>query len=400
LTTKIKNILKMYDGTRKKGTIFIKKGEIVSKPTSDQKVTSVNGEGMVVFSGLIDLGTIISDPGNEYRETLEQTCEAAYEGGFAALIAMPGEGTNADSKTYIEYLARRSGGVKGVKLYPLAPISERGAGDHLVEFIDLHHSGVIGFSDGMKPLQKSGVLMRAMEYVKAIDGIIITSPLDPDLFPQGQVNEGTISIQMGLPGIPEAAEEISVHRDISLAKLTNSRLHLYCISTRGSIDLVRKAKKAGLQVTCSVSANNLLFTDTEVGGYNSELKLLPPLRDSRTQKALWSAVVDGTIDIIVSQHTPLEPERKDLEFYYADFGTLGLQTVVGALLQKYGVETAAPVIQRAMHDRIKEVFNIESDTGQVIFGPMPIEFKREKVCSNCYNSPYLDHQINYSRINY
>jgi len=149
-----------------------------------------------------------------------------------------------------------------------------------------------------------------------------------------------------------------------------------------------------------VSANNLLFTDTEVGGYNSELKLLPPLRDSRTQKALWSAVVDGTIDIIVSQHTPLEPERKDLEFYYADFGTLGLQTVVGALLQKYGVETAAPVIQRAMHDRIKEVFNIESDTGQVIFGPMPIEFKREKVCSNCYNSPYLDHQINYSRINY
>lgn len=393
--TQYKNILKAFDGSYKRGQLEIsgrKKGSKAANAAAKAGVVD-----SVAFSGLIDLGTLLNEPGFEFRETLEQTAAAALAGGYHVLLAMSPDESGFDSKAFLETVARRSPRSLPLIL-PIANLTQLKEGKEFVEFNDLHKNGAIAFSDGLKPVKDAGILLRALEYVKSFDGLIITSPLDRTLYPFGQMHEGAVSTILGLSGMPAISEEIIVHRDINLAKLSGGRLHLYCISSAGSIELIKKAKKEGVRVTCSVSVNNLLFSDEDLISYDPNLKLLPPLRDVKTQKALWKALQDGVIDLIVSQHQPLEPEQKDLEFSYAAFGALGLQTAVPALLEKFGLDDAAPVIQKAMCDNVKDLFRLDIDTGIVTFGKIAQQVSRENLISNCYNSPFLNRELQFQLI--
>lgn len=356
----------------------------------------IEGNGLIAFNDLIDLGTAISEPGHEYRETLEQTCEAASSGGFSSLLCFPNTYPSMDNKGAIEYINSRSEKYSGVKLLPIGALTKKNEGEELAEILEMNEAGAVAFSDGYKPVKNGGIILRGFDYIKGIEKVLISTPYDEALFPKGQIHEGHISTLLGMPGIPAPAEEIIVHRDIELARYTQGKLHLFCISTQGSLDLVRKAKTEGVDVTCSVSVNNLIFSVDDLIDYDPNLKLLPPLREKSLCKILWDGVCDGTIDIITSQHRALEPEKKDLEFPYASFGALGLQTAVIALLTAFPAANTAGVIQKAMSDNVKKIFNLTAGTENSQKIHLAIvekidskPFTVNKLISNCYNSPFI-----------
>ncbi|MCC7148100.1 MAG: hypothetical protein IT216_02645 [Saprospiraceae bacterium] len=390
------HVLKAYDPDSKLTNLTIENGQIISERSSD------SGEiNAVLFSNLIDFGTKIAEPGYEHRETLEQTCNAAHYGGYKAIITLPVTDPVVDNQSGIEFLTRRSEKYGGIKIFPMGAISEGCKGGDLAGLMEMNHAGAIAFSDGHYPIRNGGVLMRAMDYVRGIDKIIVDTPYDADLFPHGLVEEGMVSTIMGVPGIPAPAEEIVVNRDIRLAEYTGASLHLFCISTEGSIEQIRKAKASGIKVTASVSANNLVFDSEEMVTYNSNLKLMPPLRNREVSRLLWEAVKDGTIDIITSQHMPYEVEKKDLEFQYASFGALGLQTAIPVLLSKFGVE-AAPYIQKAMSDNIIKIFKLEKgfeDQKLTLFEKCnPYTFREDVIISHCNNSPFIGRELTFQNM--
>lgn len=392
--TALRNVLKAYDNPAGKvSDISLENGSVKEK--NEAGSTEVQS---VLFKNLIDFGTRISEPGFEHRETLEQTCEAAALGGFAAIMAFPTTGPAVDNQASVEFVTRRSGSYHGIKILQIGAISQGCEGKELAGILEMHSAGAVAFSDGQYPVRNGGLLMRAMDYLKGIGKTIIDTPFDVDIFPNGLVGEGAVSTLMGVPGIPAPAEEIIVYRDIQLAKYTGAKLHLFCISTGGSIELVRKAKADGVPVTASVSVNNLLFDVTEMLDYDSNLKVMPPLRERPVCDLLWEAVKDGTIDIISSQHMPYEVEKKDLEFQYASFGALGIQTAVTGLLTRFGTQ-AAPVIQQAMSERIIEVFGLQEAFSEDRFSCFEkVEdyiFEEKELKSNCYNSPFTGRELSY-----
>src|SRR5690606_34206657 len=200
------------------------------------------------------------------------------------------------------------------------------AGKDITEMYDMHHAGAVAFSDGQKTVQNSGLMMRALQYVKAFDGLVMNHPQDNGLATEGQMHEGLISTSLGLKGIPSISEELMVQRDLYLADYAGSRLHLFNISTGRSVELVRKAKAEGMEVTASVPVLNLVFDDTAIAEFNSNFKVLPPLREKSDIRALKRGLKTGTISLITSNHTPLDEEAKNLEFPYADFGIINLET--------------------------------------------------------------------------
>lgn len=390
----IESVLKAFEYTDKKLVDLVVDANQIISEESSRSSSAMH----IAFRNLIDFGTKVSEPGFEHRETLEQTCKAAYFGGFTAIMPFATTDPAVDNQVSIEFLSRRNGKYDDVQILPIGAVSHGCKGEDLAFILEMNDAGAVAFSDGQFPILSGGLLMRALDYVKGIGKVIIDSPFDSAMFPNGMVDEGIVSTLMGVAGIPMPAEEIIVNRDIQLAKYTGSALHLYCISTQGSVELIREAKKQGLPVTASVSANNLLFTSDEVLDFDTNLKLMPPLRNKDTTKMLWDAVVDGTIDIITCQHMPYEVEKKDLEFQFASFGALGLQTAIGGILTKYGDE-AVPIIQKAMSDRIIEIFNLQETFRNEkisIFEKKENQlFNLEKISSNCRNSPFIGRQLNY-----
>jgi dihydroorotase len=194
---------------------------------------------------------------------------------------------------------------------------------------DMHAAGAVAFSDGKKPVQDSGLLMRALQYVQPFKGVIINQPLDKTIAPNGQMHEGVMSTSLGLRGIPSLAEELMIRRDIHLSEYADSRLHIHNISTAGAVKLVREAKARGLKITASVAAMNIACDDHVLHDFDPNFKVLPPIREEADFEALREGLVDGTIDCITSNHTPLDEEAKNLEFPFAEFGATGLETAFG-----------------------------------------------------------------------
>ena len=398
----LKNVRTSYSDKNVDGkNVYVHQGKIsTSEPsTLSNEAKIIESDDLIIFKNLIDFGTKISEPGHEYRESLEQTCKAAAYGGFSAIICFPDTDPVIDSKSSIEYIKSRSGKYDGVKIFQIGALTKGINGKELAEILEMNEAGAVAFSDGTHPVKNGGVLLRGLDYIKGIGKVIMSTPLDEDMFPKGLVHEGAISMLMGVPGIPSPAEEIFVHRDIELARYTGGKIHLNCISTTGSLELVRKAKSEGLNITCSVSANNLLFSVNDVASYDSNLKLLPPLRESNVSDALWEGVSDGTIDVITTQHMAYEPEKKDLEFPYASFGALGLQTAIPALLTKYPAKETAALIQKSMSDNVIRILGLENYFTEDIFTfarkTPPTLFTSAELISNCYNSPFTGRYLEY-----
>ena len=311
----------------------------------DQKIVSITDHfdgkaefvfdktGTVVSPGWVDPFVHFCDPGMEHRETLVSGAAAAQKGGFTSVFSLPNTQPITDNKSQVTYIKQQSNSLP-INVYPIGALSKKIEGKDLAEMIDMYNNGAVAFSDGMHPVQSTLLFLKALQYVKAFDGVVIQMPIDKSLGSLGLMNEGILSTQLGLPGIPAIAEELIISRDIELLRYTQSKLHITGVSTAKGIALIASAKKEGLQVTCSVTPYHLFFTEEDLKEYNTLLKVYPPLRTKKDQEALLKAVEDGTVDCISSHHLPQDWDGKTIEFENAKAGIACIETSYSAVMQK------------------------------------------------------------------
>jgi dihydroorotase len=312
---------------RKRLDVYVKKG-VIARVGRNLKVTAdaiVQSGNLCLSPGWLDIGTQVGEPGYEHREDLVSLSKAAIAGGYTGIACFPNTKPVLQSKSEIEFITNKARGLP-IALYPIGSISENCHGMDLAELYDMHTTGAVAFSDGRTPVSHAGLMFRALQYVLSFKGLVINRPDDRYISPEGQINESEVSIGLGLKGIPSIREHIMLDRDLRILEYSGSRLHAYGISTNESTSLLRQAVKSGLDVTSSVVAANLLLEDADISDFETNLKVLPPLRGRADRKALLRAVKDGIITCIVSNHEPVEEERKKMEFANADFGSTGLET--------------------------------------------------------------------------
>lgn len=315
----------------KRLNVKIKDGVIHSLDAGLNSKSKIIRGGDLHFSiGWFDIGTFIGEPGFEHRETSATLTRSALAGGYTGVAVFPNTKPCLHSKAEIEFIIQKSRS-SDIDILPIGAITKQCKGQELAEMIDMHHSGAIAFSDGTYPVQDNGVMVRAMRYVNHFDGLIINGLEDNGLASLGQMHEGMISQQLGLKGIPAIAESLMLQRDLYLSQYAGSRYLAHLVSTEEAIKLLKALNKNKSMVQASVSYLNLLFDDTQLTDFDSHYKQSPPLRSVQDRKALVKAVKDKVVGIICSNHQPLEIEKKDLEFAYADPGTIGLQTIFPAL---------------------------------------------------------------------
>jgi dihydroorotase len=290
----------------------------------------ITGAGNCISPGWMDVFAHFCDPGTEYKEDLDSGSAGATAGGYTAVMIIPDTKPPLQSKAEIEYIRRKaSGGL--LDIYPIGAVSQGLEGNQLAEMYDMRASGAVAFSNGLNPIQSSGILLKALQYVKAFDGIIIQVPEDRSISRFGLMNEGIASTRIGMPGKPAIAEEVMIRRDLELARYAASRIHFTGISTAGAVDLIRWAKSEGISVTASVTPYHLSLSDESLSGYDSLLKVNPPLRTAADIKALKKGLSDGTIDCVASHHLPQDRDSKAVEFEYAQEGMIGLQTAFAVI---------------------------------------------------------------------
>ncbi|HEX8018862.1 dihydroorotase [Mucilaginibacter sp.] len=363
----------------------------------DADVELFDAEGKYVSPGFFDLNCNIGELGLETKEDLRSGTNAAAAGGFTGIALMPNSQPPVHSKSEVEYLLNRAKG-NLVDVYPLGTISQKREGKDLAEMYDMYQSGAKAFTDGSRPVQDAGLMERALLYAQGFDALVFSYPEDTAIAGKAKVNEGEISTLLGMKGIPSLAEELMVARDLYLAEYTVSRIHFSTISTARSVDLIREAKRKGIEVTCDVAAHHLVLTDEALLGFDSLYKVKPPLRTADDVAALIKGLKDGTIDAIVSQHTPHEIEFKDVEFEVAEYGITGLQTAFSLAL-KAGLPVELIVEKLAINPR--EILGVETpviaegeNANLVIFDTDDEwEYSAANNKSKSANSPYIGHSL-------
>ncbi len=319
----------------------------------------VNVPNLHVSKGWMDSSVSFGEPGYEDRETIENGLKVAAKSGFTAVALQPNSNPTIDNQAQVRFVLDRAKN-KATTLYPIGALTKGSEGTDLAELFDMKNAGAIAFGDYKKALQNANLQKIALQYVQDFDGMLIAFCQDSTLKGVGIANEGIISTKLGMKGIPALAEELQVARNLFLLEYTGGKLHIPTISTQGSIKLVKEAKAKGLKVTCSVAVHNLVLNDEVLMGFDTRYKVLPPLREEATRKALVEAVLDGTIDCITSDHNPLDIEHKKLEFDLAKNGTIGLESAFGALLTVLPLEV---VVEKLNANKL--VFNIENPSLEI-----------------------------------
>ena len=353
----------------------------------------------MISPGWVDLFSNFCDPGREDCETLTSGANAAAAGGFTHIFVLPNTSPVIQGKTQVEYIVQKSKELP-VTVHALGAITKNTQGNELAEMYDMKESGAIAFTDGLLPVQSAGLMLKALQYIKAFDGIVVQMPVDKSIGQHGLINEGIVSTQLGLPGIPSIAEEIIVRRDIELLRYTNSRLHITGVSTAASLQLIVNAKKDGLDITCSVTPYHLFFCDEDLTDYDTNLKVNPPLRSRQDMMALREAVKNDIVDCIASHHFPQNWDAKTCEFEYAKNGMIGLQTVYAAL-QTAIPELSVNTIVQMFSTNPGKIFNLnnmgikEGNKAELtIFNPLETTvLSKENNQSKSYNSPFLYKQL-------
>jgi len=321
---------------KKSVDVLIKDGKIEELSrnidASTEGLQVINAEGCYLAPGFFDLNASFGEPGYETREDLISGTLAAMAGGFTGVAIQPSTNPPIHSKSEVSYIVNRSSSFLA-DVHPLGCISYAREGKDLAELYDMKLAGAVAFTDGNRPINDSGLMSRALLYAKGFDGLVFSYPEDSSVAGKGKMNEGIVSTFLGMKGIPSLAEEIAISRDLYLAEYNDSRIHFSTISSAGSVRLIREAKAKGISVTCDVAAHHLVLTDEILKGFDTNYKVKPPLRGGEDIDALLEGLKDGTIDAIVSQHTPHEIEFKDVEFEIASFGIIGLQTVLPLVLR-------------------------------------------------------------------
>lgn len=349
-----------------------------------------------VSPGWFDAGVQACDPGYEHREDLLSAAQAAAAGGYTAVASFPNTHPAIHSKSEILYVKNKTA-ASPVTFHPIGAISQGCEGKDLAEMFDMYTAGAIAFSDGRKAVQDAGLLLRALLYAKAFNGLVINEPHHKTIASGGQMHEGLMSTSLGLKGVPALAEEIMVQRDLSLLEYARGRLHLHLLSTAKSVALVRAAKKAGLPVTASVAVANLCFTDEKLAGFDSNWKVLPPLRSRADADALIEGLKDGTIDFISSNHTPWDEESKNLEFPYAEFGMTGLETTFALCRTWLHQELPLSLLIEKLALAPRRIFGLETPAIQpgaraelTVFDPdAEWVFRENDIRSRSRNTPFI-----------
>ncbi len=293
----------------------------------------VEARGLVLTPGLIDMHVHLREPGEEYKETIETGTRAAAQGGFTAVAAMPNTSPVNDTASVTRFIREQAAAAGLARVYPVAAISMGSRGESLSEFADQKEAGAVAVSDDGRPVMNSMLMRRALEYARTFALPVISHSEDLELRGGGMMHEGLVSLTLGLKGIPAAAEEVMVFRDLALAGLTGARLHIAHVSTAGAVELIRRAKAAGLQVSAETAPHYFSLTDAAVGGYDTNAKVNPPLRGAADLAAIKEGLRDGALDAIASDHAPHSTLEKDLEFEAAAFGLIGLETSLGLSLK-------------------------------------------------------------------
>ena len=293
----------------------------------------IAAQGLVVTPGLIDMHVHLREPGEEYKETVETGARAAARGGFSAVAAMPNTRPVNDAAAVTRFILDQAKAAGLARVYPVGAVSVGSQGGNLSEYGDLKAAGVVALSDDGQPVRNPMLMRRALEYARTFSLPIISHCEDLDLRGEGVMHEGKVSLNLGLKGIPAAAEEVMVFRDLTLAGLTGARLHIAHVSTAGSVELIRRAKAAGLKVTAETAPHYFTLTDDAVLGFDTHAKVNPPLRTTADVAAIKKGLKDGTLDAIASDHAPHSSLEKEVEFAEAAFGLIGLETSLGLSLK-------------------------------------------------------------------
>ncbi|MEW6246100.1 MAG: dihydroorotase [Nitrospirota bacterium] len=311
--------------------ILIEEGKIAAVGrhlSAPRSATVLDATGRLVLPGFVDLHVHLREPGFEYKETIETGTAAAVAGGFTSVCCMPNTDPVNDNQSITEFILERAQAAGNAQVFPIGAITKGSEGTELAEIGDLRRAGCVAISDDGRPVMNSLIMRRAMEYALAFDLPVVDHCEDLHLAEGGCMNEGLVSTELGLPGIPAAAEDIMVARNLALAELTGARLHLAHISTEGSVGMVREAKARGIRVTAEACPHHFSLTEEVCRGYNTHAKMNPPLRTWRDVQAVKEGLRDGTIDVIATDHAPHAPQEKQQEFAEAPFGIVGLETAL------------------------------------------------------------------------
>jgi dihydroorotase len=347
------------DGT---GDIFIENGKIreIRMPAppplskggrrgvSAPDLRTIDASGLLIIPGLIDMHVHLREPGFEYKETIKTGTSAAVRGGFTTVCCMPNTFPVNDNASVTEFIKRKASQEGCCSVLPIGAITKGQKGEELAEIGTMRNEGCVAFSDDGQPVMNSLIMRRALEYSKAFNVPIISHCEDITLSEDGVMNEGLLSITLGLKGIPAEAEQVMIFRDILLAEMTGGKLHIAHVSTEGSVNLIRDAKQRGVHVTAETCPHYFSLTEEAVKGYNTNAKVNPPLRTARDTKAIKEGLRDGTIDAIVTDHAPHHTDEKLREFDMAPFGISGLDTALSLSLKlvNEGVLTLSQLIER------------------------------------------------------
>jgi dihydroorotase len=304
-------------------------------PAVPHGVQVVECEGACLAPGLVDMRVQVREPGEEHKETLRSAAESAVAGGVTSMVCLPNTEPVIDEVATVEFVARRARLNGLAKVYPYAAATKQLAGKELSEIGMLAQAGALGFTDGTKALKSAQVMRRALAYAATFGQMILQHPEEPSLAEGGMMNEGELSTRLGLAGIPTAAEAILLERDMRLVGLTGGRYHATNVSTAAGIDILRKAKQAGLAVTCDTAPPYFALNELAVGEYRTFAKLSPPLRAESDRQAVVAALKEGVIDAIASDHAPQDQDSKRLPFAQAEFGGVGLETLLPVTLELY-----------------------------------------------------------------
>jgi dihydroorotase len=310
--------------------ILVEKGKLsfVEENTAADK--TIEGEKLCVSIGWFDMRVTMGEPGMEHKEDIESVCASAAAGGFTAIASMPNTKPPVQTKDAVSYIRTRTK-KSLVTIYPIASVTLGNKGEELTEMIDLHTAGAVAFSDGDKPVWHTDVMLKALQYTQTFAGLVINHAEDKLLTHGAQMNESLVSTRLGLRGFPKLAEELMIARDLQILEYTGGRLHFAHVSSPASLDLIRTAKKKGLEVTCDIAAYQLVLNEELLTSFDTNYKVNPPLRSVKDIEAYWKAIADDTIDVIVSDHIPHDTECKNLEYDLADFGMIGLETMFAVL---------------------------------------------------------------------
>ncbi len=370
--------------------------KIDSNISKKEEYNVVELDNIHVSTGWFDSSVSFGEPGYEERETIKNGLKVAAKSGFTAVAINANTNPIIDNKASVEFLINKANGF-ATNLYPIGALTQKSKGVEMAELYDMQQSGAIAFGDYNKAISNDNLLKIILLYTQNFDGLALSFPKNNLIAGDGVANEGKNSTLLGLKGIPALAEEIQISRDLFLLEYTGGKLHIPTISTEKSVKLIKEAKKKGLDVTCSVAIHNLILTDDELHGFDGNKKVNPPLRTSKDTKALLKGLKDGTIDIITSDHNPIDVEHKKVEFSTAKDGTIGLESAFGALNTVLDIET----IVKCLSNNPRERFGIEKTSIQEnqkadlsIFSPDgAYTFSEKNIISTSKNSIFLNKEL-------